>query len=170
MGDSHHSSRNVQQLPLQRRVRLSRRVHQGLRESSDHRRRCAVTPEQKIYLSEVEAIARGAPHVDVPSTLFATDNQAAHYAMRKGHSSSYAANVMFRRAFGPVKPWSIWVPTYLQPSDRYTRGIKLPTLPSPIDAPVIDAIRFTQLNAYGYPNSKRSIDQRALCVAPNVRV
>ena len=119
----------------------------------------SLPPEQKIFLSEVEAICRGAAHARLPSTLFGTGNQAAHYAMRKGHSSSYVANVLLRRAFGTSKPWSRWVPTHLQPADRYTRGTKLPAMPCPIDGPVIDAIAFaTQRNAEGYPNSKRSND------------
>jgi hypothetical protein len=91
-------------------------------------------PEQKIFLSEVEAITRGAPRVDIATTLFGTDNAAANFAMRKGHSSSYVANVLFRKAFGQSRPWSSWVPTYLQPADKFTRGVALPRMPCQADA------------------------------------
>jgi len=88
--------------------------------------------DEHIFLGELKAFVDGIlrSNAPLPSTLGVLDNTAVNACARKGHSSSYAANVILRDAFGPRRPWTTWLPTHLQLADPYTRGILLPPLPT----------------------------------------
>jgi len=113
---------------------------------------------EHIFLAELEALTRGAA-TSTGEPLCATDNKTLHYVLRRGHSSSYAANVRLRASFQKARPWSCWIPTHIQPGDKYTRGVPLPSLPLPAssDADIQNAKAFIdQHDAEGVPISKRT--------------
>jgi hypothetical protein len=93
--------------------------------------------DRHIFLKELEALLEAATTCKqkLSTTLFVTDNAPSNFALRKKHSSSYKANVMMRTALGRSSPlWSMWTSTYKMIADEFTRGSKLPTLPSPLSA------------------------------------
>lgn len=115
--------------------------------------------KEHIFLGELEAACAAAPAAS-GDALYATDNKVLHYVLRRGHSSVYTANVRLRATFGARRPWSCWVPTDIQPGDKYTRGVKLPSFPLPAssDPEVAVAKQFiNQHDANGVPISKRNI-------------
>jgi len=99
---------------------------QWLRTEADH-----------IFLAELRALAMAA-HVP-GDALYVTDNTALCCALNAGHSSSYAANAELRQAFGSRRPKSRWIPTHLNPADRYTRGQAMPSFPRAADEEVRSA-------------------------------
>jgi hypothetical protein len=109
-----------------------------------------------IYMHELEAMcaaAQAAP--DAENSLHVVDNSAVVGSAVRGHSSSYKANVALRSTFGPRKPWTIWASTDRQLADPYTRGVKIPTHPTPL-SPQQHQVLAT-LDAQGQPDSKRNM-------------
>ncbi len=85
------------------------------------------TDGEIIFLAETAALCEGAEaSLDPLTALYCTDNQALHFALRKGHSSSYLANCMLRRTFGVQKPESMWIPSDCNITDGASRGGPLP--------------------------------------------
>ena len=110
---------------------------------------------EKIFFVELDTCTKAAEAV-TPSphdTLFCVDNAALHFALRKGLSSSYAANFRLRRTFADKTPWSCWIPTHIIPADGLSRGDK-PRGPRPLDDVERRAIDFIQHDAFGHPRNR----------------
>jgi hypothetical protein len=92
---------------------------------------------KNIFLAELDALCGGAQSLSVneqEKSQFNTDNAALNFALKKGLSSSYPANVLLNKTFGHTWPTSKWIPSEAMPVDGWSRGEELPTLPHPLDA------------------------------------
>jgi hypothetical protein len=113
--------------------------------------------KEHIFLGELDAACAAAPRAS-DDALYAVDNKTLHYVFARGHSSSFVANVRLRAAFPHRRPWSSWIPTHIEPGDKYTRGTSLPSFPRPTssDNDIGAALTFLgQHDANGVPISKR---------------
>jgi hypothetical protein len=106
------------------------------------------TDDSPIFMGELLALLKGAQS-SAADTLLVTDNQALHYALRKGHSSSYHANTLLRSTFGLRRPESRWISTTLQPADRFTRGMIPLVTPCAVDDITATALASLQVTPWG---------------------
>ena len=114
---------------------------------------------EHIFLAETEALAAGGKHTaDVLAPLYCTDNQPLHYAVSKGHSSSYAANCLLRETFGHQWPRSAWLPTDVNTTaDKLSRDHAYRVQPGPVNEELSRAIDYVERTTTGgeSANSKR---------------
>ena len=79
------------------------------------------TPQTKIYLGELAAAWFGAQIAECAHVL-ASDNQAAVFAMHKGHATTRAGNELLAKWICSTKASHIaWVPTKQQRADYLSR-------------------------------------------------
>eukprot|EP01059_Diplonema_ambulator_P029743 TRINITY_DN494_c0_g1_i11.p1 TRINITY_DN494_c0_g1~~TRINITY_DN494_c0_g1_i11.p1 ORF type:complete len:676 (+),score=72.51 TRINITY_DN494_c0_g1_i11:114-2141(+) len=88
-----------------------------------------------IFIKEVgaalEAIQLCARHCAGSVVQLMVDNLAAVHAIRRGHSSNFAANLLLLNMYETAAQAGLqieveWVPTHLQVADKYTRGVVHP--------------------------------------------
>jgi hypothetical protein len=106
----------------------------------------ATDDDRHIFLKELEAFLQATSKTAQLSgeKVYVLDNTAVNFANRRGHSSSYAANVMLRDALGKRRPWSMWTPTTLQLADPFTRGRIFSNPPTRLDHDELAALRSAQ--------------------------
>jgi hypothetical protein len=110
-----------------------------------------------IFLAELAALiaADGNPL----TTLYCTDNSALYYALRKGHSSSYAANKLLGKRFASDRPAQAWIPTDIMPADKHSRAVPLPDIPGPIDDDIKRALQWVA--------DRYSLSFPSACITPH---
>ena len=87
-------------------------------------------PKENIFLGELDALIHAVQaYPDDDQTV---DNLGLHMAVRKGHSSSYEANVRMRSSFGQKKPHTDWIRTHRMLADPFSRNFDLPSFPNSI--------------------------------------
>jgi len=91
-------------------------------------RRWHLPPGQLIYMSELDALVEAARECPM-GTLGFVDNATLYYVCRRGHSALYTANTKLRSVFGMTWPRTLWLPTYQQLADPFSRRDEMPDCP-----------------------------------------